>query len=259
MKIARLAFFSLIALPLFAQLPRISNGTLKRAQAASNLAAQIEARGTDGWFGYEIPGAATHSVFCSSSDSLDIRSRGDLHPLSSPPAVFYRVDDGRVTKVRLYSVECQLDAAGRTVTWLEGVDARASMTFLRSLVDENTRVAEGALAAMSMHEGSVDVLLDLAKNHAEPRVRGKALFWLSQQAGAKVAPALREAVDRDPDTKVKEQAVFGIAQLPNDQSIPLLADLARKHSNPSVRKRAVFWLGQKDDPRALAVIEEILR
>ena len=180
-------------------------------------------------------------------------------PAGSAPAVFYRVDDGRVAKVRLYSVDCQLDADGLTVPWLEGVDPHASIAFLRSLLDRGVRVADEALAAMSMHEGSTDTLIDVAKNHAEPKTRGKALFWLSQQAGKKVAPALREAIDRDPDAKVKEQAVFGVSQLPDDQSIPLLAELAKKHSNPSVRKRAVFWLGQKNDPRALAAIEDILR
>lgn len=257
MKTARLLVLSLIALPLFAQQPRISGGTLHTEQASPNLASQIS--GAKGWIGYAVPGPVTHSMFCSSWQTISGRSAGDLKPAASAPAVFYRVDNGRVEKVRLYSVDCVLDADGLTVTWLDGVDPRASMHFLRSLLDRDTRVVEGAIAALSMHDGSTDLLLDIAKHHAEPRVRGKALFWLSQQAGQKVAPALREAIDSDPDTKVKEQAVFGIAQLPNDQSIPLLADLARTHKNGAVRKRAVFWLGQKNDPRALAAIEEILK
>jgi hypothetical protein len=254
MKTARLVLLSLVALPLFAQMPRISAGTLKNAQASPNLAAQIESRGADGWIGYAIPGATTHSVFCNSWD--DDR---DLHPAGSAPAVFYRVDDGRVTKVRLHSIDCTLEANGRSVTWLEGVDTRASMNFLRSLLDRDDVSGDGALAALSMHGGSADILLDVAKHHERAKVRGKALFWLSQQAGQKVAPALREAIDRDPDSKVKEQAVFGISQLPDDQSIPLLAELAKTHRNPAVRKKAVFWLGQKNNPRALAVIEEILK
>ncbi|MCU1231440.1 MAG: lyase domain protein repeat-containing protein [Acidobacteria bacterium] len=258
MKTARFVFLSLLALPLFAQVPRISDGMLKTAQASSNLAAQIESRGADGWVGYAIPGATTHSVFCNSWESFDSTSR-DLHPAGSAPAVFYRVDDGRVTNVRLYSIDCTLEANGRSVTWLEGADARASMSFLRSLIDRDDVSGDGALAALSMHGGSTDILLDVAKNHTRSKVRGKALFWLSQQAGQKVAPALREAIDRDPDSKVKEQAVFGISQLPDDQSIPLLAELAKTHRNPAVRKKAVFWLGQKNNPRALAVIEEILK
>jgi hypothetical protein len=254
MKTARLVLFSLVALPLFAQMPRISNGTMKTVTASSNLAAQIESRGADGWVGYVIPGGSTHSVFCSWDDDHD------LHPAAAPPAVFYRVDDGQVTKVRLYSAGCTLEANGQSVTWLEGVDARASLTFLRSLLDrEERRDGDGVLAALSMHGGSTDILLDVAKHHPSSKVRGKALFWLSQQAGAKVAPALREAIDADPDSKVKEQAVFGISQLADDQSIPLLAELAKTHRNPAVRKKAVFWLGQKNNPRALAVIEEILK
>jgi hypothetical protein len=259
MKTARLALVTLLALPLYAQQPRIEGGTLKVAQASSNLSAQIESTASDGWVGYAIPGAKTHSVYCSSYDSFTISSSNDLHPAGSQPAVFFRVDDGIVTKVRLYSVDCALQAEGKGVTWLEGVDARASMNFLRALIDRRARVADSAMAALSLHQGSVDLLLDLAKHHVEPKVRGKALFWLSQQAGQKVGPALREAADRDPDTKVKEQAVFGISQLPDDESIPLLVDLVKTHRNPAVRKRAVFWLGQKNDPRALAAIEEILK
>ena len=55
------------------------------------------------------------------------------------------------------------------------------------------------------------------------------------------------------------QAVFALSQLPRDRGVPLLIGVARTHVNPRVRKQAIFWLGQSEDPRALALIEELIR
>jgi HEAT repeat protein len=89
-------------------------------------------------------------------------------------------------------------------------------------------------------------------------VRGEALFWLAQRAGARAAQEITAAIEQDPDTEVKKRAVFALSQLPKDEGVPLLIQTARTNRNPAVRKQAMFWLGQSGDPRALAFFEEIL-
>lgn len=75
-------------------------------------------------------------------------------------------------------------------------------------------------------EAGIDTLLELARRDPSSKVRGQALFWLGQKAGARAAAALESAVSDDPDR--------------------------------DVRKQAMFWLGQSGDPRAVAFFEEVL-
>jgi hypothetical protein len=106
--------------------------------------------------------------------------------------------------------------------------------------------------------GSLETILDTARRDPSARVRGQALFWLAQAAGAKAADGITRAIAEDPETDVKKKAVFALSQLPKDQGVPLLVQTARTNRNPAVRKEAMFWLGQSNDPRALAFFQEVL-
>jgi hypothetical protein len=107
-------------------------------------------------------------------------------------------------------------------------------------------------------DAGIDTLLELARRDPSAEVRGQALFWLGQKAGARAAAALESAVSDDPDRDVRKKAVFAISQLPKDEGVPKLIALARTHRDPGVRKQAMFWLGQSGDPRAVAFFEEVL-
>jgi HEAT repeat protein len=140
---------------------------------------------------------------------------------------------------------------------MEGISAAESIQLLRAVAEGDVRKArETSLVALAMIAGGTDTLVDIAR-HGDHDIRGKALFWLSTQAGEKATAALRDAVE-DPDDEIRGKAVFGISQLPDDESIPLLVKLT-SHQSRTVRKKAIFWLGQKNDPRALEAIVEILR
>lgn len=214
----------------------------------------------NGWNAYVAP-TRDHVHISSCGDcSLDDDEGMTLRHDSSGDrqmTVFAKVRDGVVERVRILPQSC---TPGQQVHRIEGVSRDESIAFLRGAVDHGSgRAREGALLALSLHEGATDVLIDLARNSPNREIRGKALFWLSQQAGRKAADALKDAVDNDPEDSIKSKAVFGISQLPDDESIPLLVDLVKHHKSTSVRKKAAFWLGQKNDPRALAAIEEILK
>jgi hypothetical protein len=107
-------------------------------------------------------------------------------------------------------------------------------------------------------DAGIDTLLELARRDPSAKVRGQALFWLGQKAGARATAALESAVSDDPDRDVRKKAVFAISQLPKDEGVPKLIALARTHRDPGVRKQAMFWLGQSGDPRAVAFFEEVL-
>ena len=249
-----------LALPLWAAPPRITGGTVQSLPALSQ-AESID----NAWIGYSITTAKSFSSCgrCSlTSDNFNISrdSDDDIGPATMTAHVFARIRDKQVDRIRIFSGECEIAAHGQTVYWIDNVRPADSIAFLKRVADTGGHGGRDmALFAISLHAGSTDTLIDIARNNPKSEVRGKALFWLSQQAGEKAAAALRDAVDNDPEADVKSKAVFGISQLPNDQSIPLLIDLLKHHRSREVRKKAAFWLGQKNDPRALEAIADILK
>src|SRR5205823_8532439 len=92
--------------------------------------------------------------------------------------VLYRVEEKTVQKVRIFSPDCELDAGGRAIHWLDGVNPADSVKLLSSMVSGNDRLRSGAIAALAMHRDdvAVPVLLTLARQDASGKVRGDALF-----------------------------------------------------------------------------------
>jgi HEAT repeat protein len=111
---------------------------------------------------------------------------------------------------------------------------------------------------MHAEPSAATALVTAARGGASPHVRGQALFWVAQRAGAQAIPTIAEAIEKDPETDVKKRAVFALSQLPANEGVPKLIEVASSHSNPAVRRQAMFWLGQSKDPRALAFFERIL-
>lgn len=111
---------------------------------------------------------------------------------------------------------------------------------------------------------SVTIWPSLLRLARTPRVsketRTKAVFWLSQAAGAAAGSAL-DSIARDDrgDREVRKQAIFALSQRSPDEGVPALIRIARTSKDSELRKTALFWLGQSEDPRALDLFEEILR
>lgn len=256
----------LIVTPALAQPAALTNAQV-RTIAAGNLVQtvdqQVSAASTVTWIAYRVPLLAGDRKICDWSDEAR------RPPLTSVKLeggdtlfVFLRAESRAVTRVRMFSEGCTIDAGGVPVTWLEGAQPAQSVALLASLVDpaRPRRVVDGALAALAMHHdpSAATALVTAARSGGSGQVRGQALFWVAQRAGTQAIPTIAEAIERDPDTDVKKRAVFALSQLPANEGVPKLIEVAASHSNPAVRKQAMFWLGQSKDPRALAFFERIL-
>ena len=174
--------------------------------------------------------------------------------------VFVRLEASRVDRVKLFSPGCAIDADGAS-RWLTGVPAAKSVRALTTLARATERkVADGALAALSMHAApaALTTVVDIARSGPTPHTRGQALFWLAQRAGTQAVGAIDEALA--PRSRHGGEEAGGVRARPSraDQGVPRLIDVARTHSNAVVRKQAMFWLGQSRDPRALAFFESVL-
>lgn len=271
-----------------AQQPRLVNGRLAPQAVAQGLdrtfQGLVAAQGEPAWIGYAVPIAPGDHTMCCYGDGgmtwcglepSDTRSRTSA-PVRTPNSgpvrlegpdsmiVLFRIEEKAVQKIRTFTPECELDAGGRTIHWLEGVAPAESVALLASLISRDEqkrdRVTNTALAAISMHRdpSAETALMRLARQDASSKVRGEAIFWVAQKAGEKAGAEITAAIERDPDTDVKKRAVFALSQLPKDEGVPLLIQVARNNKNPAVRKQAMFWLGQSHDPRALDFFAEVL-
>jgi hypothetical protein len=243
---------------------RVTNAQVETRQATQTLEreiAGIAARKDTRWVGYRIP-------IMRGRRSMDCyeRSRVALEP-ASEIVVLARLEAGTLVRLRTATPDCEIDAGGLPVVWLDGVKPDDSVAWLTALVDtipaideRFDRVVRPAVAALGMHEGpgATRSLIAIARNHAVARMRSDALFWLAQRAGSDAAATIAEAIERDPETEVKRRAVFALSQLPRDEGVPKLIEVARSNRNAAVRRQAMFWLGRSNDPRALTFFEEIL-
>ena len=182
--------------PLHAQAPAIQNADLNERPATSGLKATIETlagQSTDPiWIGYSVPMVPGDSQMCCSHGSGDSgccmgcrleESGKDFQRTSRPQRVqlepsrtllvMVRAEAGRLDKLRALSSDCPLDAGGRRVYWLNGVDARQSVDYLAGLVrssdwleqqenrgKQEKRIADESLTAIAHHaESAADAVL----------------------------------------------------------------------------------------------------
>ena len=282
------ALLLLGVVPRAAEQPQITNGRVESRAVATSL--EREVRGLTAqqadpiWIGYAVPARSSeHRMCCWDGNSgggdcctgcrlepgvasavMTFKQETRPIPLEAGDTflVLYRFEKGEVTRIRMFSEECPLDAGGRVLYWLTGVREDDSVSLLATFTSgsASNRLVDSALSALAMHRApaALDRLLTAARDGASTHLRGQALFWLAQRAGEKAVGAISQAISNDPETEVKRRAVFALSQLPKDQGVPMLIQVARTNANPAVRKQAMFWLGQSRDPRALEFFREIL-
>jgi hypothetical protein len=245
---------------------RITNGPVETHAATQSVEREVAAatsRGGARWVGYRIKIAGGHrSMDCLERTHIALESATEI-------SILARFEGTTLTRLRTATPECEIDAGGLPVTWLENVKADDSAAWLASIINASTadsrdranRVTRSAVMALGMHEGTAAsrLLVGIARSHPASSTRNDALFWLSQRAGDQLAAgAIAEAIEKDPDTDVRKRAVFALSQLPKDEGIPKLVDVAKNNRNAAVRQQAMFWLGQSNDPRALKFFEDVL-
>jgi hypothetical protein len=256
----------LAAAPVAAQPARLTNApvrVLPAADLARTVDQQVAATDAVGWIAYAVPIVRGDRLICDWTDGTTREPATSVKLEGGDTLfVFLRVEARALTRVRMFSEGCAIDAGGVPVLWLDGARSAQSVALLASFVDpaRPRRVADGALAALAMHADAAAAtsLVAAARSGASAHLRGQALFWVAQRAGAQAIPVIADAIARDPETDVKKRAVFALSQLPANEGVPKLIDVAASHSNPAVRRQAMFWLGQSKDPRALAFFERIL-
>ncbi len=284
---------------LAAQQPRIQNGAVT-AQAAGSPFTQsfrslVGSSADVFWIGYSVPVADGERVMCcfssgttfvngtvsnasgccgmcrlENSSGTTMSNRQEAATAagviklegSDRMVVLYRVENRAVERIRVFSEDCQLDAGGRPVRWLENVRPADSIALLESFVavqgDVRNRVTDGAINAIAMHgDPAADASLDrlVAQNQPES-VRKKVTFWLGNSRGRHGYDTLRRVLRDDPSIEVRKSAIFGMSQSKVPESVDALIAIARTDPEPRVRSESLFWLAQKAGEKVSAMIAD---
>ena len=285
-----------------AQQPRIGNAKVASQPAGSTFAQSFRALVSNeadvAWIGYAVPVVDSERIMCCFGNDtgwvngnvvmsdgnaccracrLEPAADGTSMATRAPGAaksgvvrlegsdrmiVLFRVANRTIDRIRVFSEDCELDAGGRTVTWLEGVRPADSVALLESFATptdgRRDRVTDGAISAIALHgDPAADASLDRLVSVNQPdSVRKKVTFWLGNTRGAHGLATLRRVLKEDPSADVQKGAVFGVSQSREAGAFDVLLALARTDANARIRGEAIFWLAQKAGQKATATITE---
>jgi hypothetical protein len=183
---------------------------------------------------------------------------------STPPTHFFvmmRVVGGQIQRIRTFTPDCGLDAGGKTVVWLTGVNSGQSIAFLERIVsNDRSDLAEDAVSAIGLHADPLaDKALERLISATQPEsMREDAAFWLGSQRGRTGYEIVRNLLRNDADPKFREHAIFVVSESNEKDAIPEIIRVAKVDPNSDVRGQALFWLAQKASEQAESAITEAM-
>jgi HEAT repeat protein len=178
-------------------------------------------------------------------------------------AVLYRAENKHVTKIRVVSVECSLDAGGLPLVWLSDVKPAESVELLETFVhgadfdshdDEHT--SRGALTAIALHaDPAADRALESFTRSSEPEsLRKQTAFWLGASREKAGLAVLEKMAKSDPSSEVRAQVTFGFSVSHEQGAVEDMIRMAHDDQSIHVRGQALFWLAHKAGQKAVGTI-----
>ena len=246
----------------------IAHANVANVPAAADLGAQVRAARTP-WVGYAVPAIDGYRISCyrcslgDENMSFSRTDEDDIRPAAGNVSVFYRLENGAVTNVRVYSADCTLEGSGTSITWIDNVAPRNSVALLASLVGNGEkRLSNRAMSALAMHaDPSAGERLEqwARSTTAGDEVRGEAVFWLAETRPDRGLEAARFIVrDSNASRKLKDKAVFALSQIRTTAATDELIRVARNDADSHIRGQAIFWLSQEAGRKAAATIRDAI-
>jgi hypothetical protein len=251
--------------------PNVQNGRVDNRPATS-IDAALRAAGVSSepaWIGWREPMVDGDRHVCSTWSDGDTTVRGivleprpfsDGRPRVAPstgPAqleagtsviVLLRVIDGHVERLRTISDDCPIDANGRAITWLAGVDAPESLRYLgaltqpATLTSEARRQAQSAITAIAQHRDTgADAWLDrLMASGADTDLRDNAARALAAYRGHHGFEQVSRAIAGEPNAQARQRLVSALRQSSDPAAAQTLLTLAQTDANEHVRAEAIL-------------------
>ena len=268
--------------------PHISNSKLNEQSITGSLAAQLKdwtaQVTTPQWMGYRVPEVAGNRDVCCGNgnwngDCGTCRLENGDHGInvtgndsnttvmlegSREIAVLFRAENHQITKIRIASTECTLDAGGLPFLWLTNVKAVESVALLTTFVrnerpdfrDGDDRHGHQALSAIALHaDDSAEAALEsFVRPDAPEELRKQTAFWLGEARGKAGFAALQRMAKSDPSSEVRSQVTFALSVSREAGAVDEMIRMAHDDESTHVRGQALFWLAQKAGKKAAAAI-----
>ena len=272
------------------EVPTFQNAKLETRAIHGSLGEEIERWAANAreaqWLGYTVREAKGQRSTCCSDYGNG--SRGGCGPCSledrrsavsvnssdekagkvrlesvSEMAVMYRSENGKIGKIRIFSLGCAADAGGLNVLWLEGVAASESVKVLERFVISDGASGEGhdslgksALTALALHgDPSADRAMESFVSPNRPEwLRRETAFWLGEARGAEGLRALEKMAKDDPSPHVRDQVAFALSVSDEPGALTEMIRMAHEDPDGHVRGQALFWLAEKAGKKAESAI-----
>ncbi len=175
--------------------------------------------------------------------------------------VLFRLQDHHVSRIKLASEDCVLDAGGLPFVWLTDVNAAESVALLADYVKkengERHSTGNEALTAIALHDGQEpEAALESFTAAGQPEeLRKQTSFWLGAARGKEGLNTLQRMAKRDPSTEVRAQVAFALSVSGEPAALDEMIRMAHEDESGHVRGQAIFWLAQKAGKRAVGAID----
>lgn len=269
-----LAIVSCLAVaPAMAQQPRVENARVETRAVSGGLEQTyrnlLNAQASAAWAGYEVPIVpGEHQMCCWNNESRGcwLEPRSDNRTIvvagnqkvklegSATLVVLFRLENHKLSKVRTFTPECELDAGGLPFIWLTGVNPAESIRLLLGIAKdtaagshEEYRNADGAVSAIAMHaDPAADNALDemVAQSHPD-KIRRQAIFWLGNARGKRGYEIVSRVLREDPSDAIREHAIFALTQSKEPKAMETVLSVAHNDRSSRVRGQALFWIAQR--------------
>ncbi|MGA2041056.1 MAG: HEAT repeat domain-containing protein [Bryobacteraceae bacterium] len=289
---------ALAALPLAAQPRLLINAKVDARSAAAGLdrefRALLAAEPQPAWIGWMVPSVRSYSLGCEYVSHDGWAAPGVIH--LEPPdhaVILFRAVDHAVERIRAFSPDCEIDAGGVPVHWLNDVKPPESVALLAGQATDSETAGNSAVGAIAVHDdAAADAALDRFAAAGQPdNLRRRAIGWLGSARGrhgletlrgllagdtnpalrARVIGAIAESKDpdaitllvatarNDRDREVERRAIAALGNLPAGKGVPVLIEITQTSKDVDMRKHAMNALQQTHDPRALGFFERVLQ
>ena len=292
------AILALVVLTLAAQPRLLTNAKVDTRSAAAGVEREFRALLTGepqpAWIAWTVPSVRSYALGCEYVSHDGWAAPGVIH--LEPPdhaVILFRIVNHTLERIRALSPDCEIDAGGVPVHWLNDVKPAESVALLAGWVASSEISRNGALGAIAMHDdAAADAALDRFAATGQPEdLRRRAIGWMGSARGrhgmetlrsllandansavrARAIAAIAESKEPDAlalvvatarddrDQQVQQRAISALGNLAAGKGVPVLIEIAQKSPSVDMRKHAMNALQQTHDPRALAFFEQVLQ
>jgi hypothetical protein len=272
-----------------ADAPQMENARVEKKALAGPLMTEVKAWATKAeqpqWLGYAVPQMGREHAMCcgdydgfwrngcgrcrledrGSGTSMTSKNEGGTTKLEAPRsiAVLLRANHKQVTKIRVVSMDCSLDAGGLPFVWLSEVKPAESVALLETFVQgldidahDDDHVSHGALTAIALHaDPAADRVLESFTHSGEPEsLRKQTAFWLGAAREKAGLAMLQKMAKSDPSPEVRAQVTFALSVSHEQGALEEMIRMAHDDQSSHVRGQALFWLAQKAGQKAVGAI-----